>query len=118
ALRPRRAGVAGAVVYVAGGFGWLLFGRPPAAGSFVAWFLAAGLVQTFVPGLANQVTIARAYLAVPALAYAIRPGGFGSLAATVAIAGATDLLDGTIARRFDRPTQFGGALDPVVDGLF
>jgi len=36
----------------------------------------------------------------------------------VAIAGLTDLVDGTIARRFDKPSTFGGGLDPVVDGLF
>ena len=26
--------------------------------------------------------------------------------------------DGTVARRFARPSNFGGGLDPVVDGLF
>ena len=38
--------------------------------------------------------------------------------ATVALAGLTDLVDGTVARRFKSPTNFGGGLDPVVDGLF
>src|SRR5438094_8043342 len=28
------------------------------------------------------------------------------------------MVDGTVARRFGRPSQFGGALDPVVDGAF
>lgn len=64
------------------------------------------------------MTFARAYLALPALAYALQPRGLGGLAATVAVAGATDLLDGTIARRFEKPTQLGGGLDPVVDGVF
>ncbi len=77
-----------------------------------------GAAQAFLPGVANQVTVARAHLAAPALTYALTPGGFGGLAATVALAGATDLLDGTVARTFDRPTQLGGGLDPVVDGLF
>jgi cardiolipin synthase (CMP-forming) len=80
--------------------------------------VALGFVQTFLPGIANQVTFARAFLALPALAYALQPLGFGGLAATVAIAGATDLLDGTVARRLERPTQLGGGLDPVVDGIF
>jgi phosphatidylglycerophosphate synthase len=34
------------------------------------------------------------------------------------VAGLTDLLDGTVARRFGQPSNFGGGLDPVVDGLF
>lgn len=75
-------------------------------------------VQAFLPGLANQVTMARAYLALPALAYAVQSGALGSLAATVAVAGLTDLSDGRIARRWDKPTQLGGGLDPVVDGVF
>ena len=76
------------------------------------------LVGLLLPGIANQVTLARAYLAAPALAYAASPGSFGFLALTVALAGLTDLADGTIARRFDKPTQIGGALDPVVDGVY
>jgi len=44
-------------------------------------------------------------------------GSFGLLAVVVAVAGLSDLVDGTIARRFDRPSNLGGGLDPVVDGL-
>ena len=36
----------------------------------------------------------------------------------MALAGLTDLVDGTIARRFAQPSSFGGGLDPVVDGIF
>lgn len=114
--RPTRAGVVAAAVLAIAGVVWVFAARQPAG--FLTWVLALGLVQAFLPGIANQVTFARAYLALPALAYALRPGGFGGLAATVAIAGATDLLDGTIARRFEKPTQLGGGLDPVVDGVF
>src|SRR5207245_9115963 len=60
---------------------------------------------------------ARAYLAAPSLAYSMTPGNLGSLAVVLAIAGLTDLVDGTIARRFDRPSTLGGGLDPVVDGV-
>ena len=69
-------------------------------------------------GLANLVTGLRVVLAVPAFWFASRPGGFGWLAATVAVAGLSDLVDGWVARRFDRPTRFGAALDPVADGFF
>lgn len=82
-----------------------------------AWFVVVALVGAFVPGEANQVSLARAYLAAPAAEYALS-GQFGALAVVVALAGLTDLVDGTVARRFESPTNFGGGLDPVVDGLF
>lgn len=83
----------------------------------LAWFVVAAVVGAFVPGIANQVSLARAYLAAPALAYSVSPGHLGLLAVVLAIAGLTDLVDGTIARRFDRPSTLGGGLDPVVDGV-
>lgn len=67
--------------------------------------------------IANQVTLLRAYLAIPAFVLAVR-GNFGALAIVVALAGLSDLVDGTLARRLGGPTNFGGGLDPVVDGLF
>jgi len=81
------------------------------------WFAAVAVAGAFIPGEANQVSLARAYLAAPAFVYALA-GQFGLLAVTVAVAGVTDLVDGTVARRFERPSNFGGGLDPVVDGLF
>lgn len=72
----------------------------------------------FLPGPANQLSIARAHLAAPALAYSLTGAGLGGLAVTVALAGATDLADGALARRFGGPSQLGGGLDPVVDGIF
>ncbi|HKV87177.1 MAG TPA: CDP-alcohol phosphatidyltransferase family protein, partial [Candidatus Dormibacteraeota bacterium] len=32
--------------------------------------------------------------------------------------GLSDLVDGTLARRFGHPSNLGGGLDPVVDGIF
>jgi phosphatidylglycerophosphate synthase len=69
-------------------------------------------------GVANLVTGSRIVLAVPAFLFALTPGGLPLLALVVAVAGLSDLVDGTIARRFDRPTKFGAALDPVADGVF
>src|SRR5450759_3655145 len=83
----------------------------------VAWFVLVAVVEAFIPGEANQVTLARAHLAAPALAYAVSPGHLGLLVVVLAVAGLTDLVDGTIARRFDRPSTFGGGLDPIVDGV-
>src|SRR5579859_3314142 len=42
----------------------------------------------------------------------------GYLAVVIAIAGLSDLVDGTVARRVERPSTLGGGLDPVVDGVF
>jgi cardiolipin synthase len=71
-----------------------------------------------VPGIANLVTGSRVVLALPAFWFAQRADSFGWLAGVVFVAGVSDLLDGWVARRFDRPTRFGAALDPVADGFF
>ena len=117
-MRITRTGVVFSVVYLGLGLAWVLGASPPGpAASLIAWFVVVALAGAFIPGLANQVSLARAYLAAPALAYAVAPGHLGYLAVVLAIAGLTDLVDGTIARRFDKPSTLGGGLDPVVDGV-
>lgn len=74
-------------------------------------------------GPANLVTGSRLLLALPAYWLAAQLGGGGSgrfwwLVGLVVVAGLTDLLDGWVARRFDRPTRLGAAFDPVADGCF
>ena len=113
----QRTGLAAGVVYLLIGFAWLLLGAPDNPWIVGAWLVLVAVVGAFVPGEANQVSLARAYLAAPAFVYALA-GHYGFLAVAVAIAGLTDLVDGTVARRLAPPSQFGGALDPVVDGLF
>ena len=117
-MRPRltRAGLVGFVVYGVLILLWAVISRPSPL--WVFWFVPLLIAGGFLPGVANQVTLARAYLAAPALVYARDPQGLGLLAVTVALAGVTDLLDGTLARRLGGPTDVGGALDPVVDGIF
>jgi phosphatidylglycerophosphate synthase len=97
---------------------WLALVRPPGLELLAGWFAAVALAGAFVPGVANQVSLARAHLAGPALVYTLLPARLVDLAAVVSLAGLTDLVDGRIARHFERPSQLGGALDPVVDGLF
>ena len=117
-MRINRTGIIFSGAYFVLGLTWALGASPPGTpGLLVAWFLAVAVVGAFVPGIANQVSLARAYLAAPALSYSLTPGHLGLLAVVLAIAGLTDLVDGTIARRFDRPSTLGGGLDPVVDGL-
>ncbi len=117
-MRISRTGTIFSSSYLVLGLAWVFGTNPPArALLLVAWFIALALVGAFVPGIANQVTLARAYLAAPALTYSMAPGNLGLLAVVLAIAGLSDLVDGTIARRFDRPSTLGGGLDPVVDGV-
>src|SRR5207249_2018753 len=112
-VRLDRTGVVAGAIYLVLGVLWAMAADMPVA---LAWFVAVAVVGAFIPGPANQVSLARAYLAAPALAYALRQD-FGSVALVVAIAGLTDLVDGTIARRIARPSTLGGGLDPVVDGV-
>ena len=117
-MRITRTGVIFSVVYLALGLVWVLASKPVGVtGIYAAWVVVVAVVGAFIPGIANQVSLARAYLAAPALAYSMSPGHLGPLAVVLAIAGLTDLVDGTIARRFDKPSTLGGGLDPVVDGV-
>jgi phosphatidylglycerophosphate synthase len=116
-VRLNRVGVTGGAVYLAFGLLWVSLARPPGpAWLLVGWFLVVAAVGAFIPGEANQVTLARAHLAAPALVYSLA-AALGPLAVVLAVAGLTDLVDGTVARRFDRPSTLGGGLDPVVDGV-
>jgi cardiolipin synthase (CMP-forming) len=118
-LRPTRTSIAASAVYLAIGLLWVFGTRPPGQPALeLGWLAAVAVAGAFVPGLANQVSLVRAYLAAPALVYALAPGGLGLLAVTMAIAGLSDLVDGTIARRLESPSSLGGGLDPVIDGIF
>lgn len=116
-MRPTKSGLVAGAVYLAIGLGWLAVTDVAARPVVALWFLAVACAGAFVPGEANQVSLARAYLAAPALVYALG-NRLGYLAVVVAVAGLSDLVDGTVARRLERPSRFGGGLDPVVDGLF
>jgi len=117
-VRFNRLGAAGGAVYLVLGVAWVWLAQPPApAWLLVAWFVLVAAVEAFIAGEANQVTLARAHLTAPALAYSLSPGHLGPLAVVLAVAGLSDLVDGTVARRFERPSTFGGGLDPIVDGI-
>ena len=117
-MRGDTASRIASIAYVIAGLTWAeLSSDQPLRWIASAWFVTVGAVGALVPGLANQVSLARAYLAAPAVVYALS-GRYGLLAVTVALAGLSDLVDGTVARRISSPSQLGGGLDPVVDGLF
>ena len=116
-VRLNRTGVIAGAMYLALGLVWLVLAVPDNSWLVGSWLLIVAVIGALVPGEANQVSLARAYLAAPAFVYSL-DRQFGFLAVAVAVAGLSDLVDGTVARRFARPSTFGGGLDPVVDGLF
>ena len=66
--------------------------------------------------LPNAITAARMLLAVP-LAWCILERRFDQALVITAIAGASDALDGFLAKRFRWQSWIGGVLDPIADKL-
>src|SRR5207247_10207800 len=116
-MRLNRTGVVAGIIYLGAGFAWLVLGAPDNPWLVGAWLVIVAVAGAFIPGEANHVSLARAYLAAPAFVYALA-GQYGFLAVAVAIDGLTDLVEGTVARRLDIPSILGGSLATVVDGLY
>jgi cardiolipin synthase len=66
--------------------------------------------------LANQLTILRIVL-IPAFVLLVVYGRLGAALVVFIVAGATDALDGLIARRAGQRTSLGAWLDPMADKL-
>ena len=66
--------------------------------------------------LANQLTLLRMLL-IPAFVLLVVYGYFGWALTAFIVAGATDALDGLIARLADQKTDLGAWLDPAADKL-
>ena len=64
--------------------------------------------------LPNLITLAR-LLVVPLAVWLILVGHYGLAFWIFVVAGASDALDGFIAKRFDRRTRLGALLDPIAD---
>src|SRR5579863_10024622 len=64
--------------------------------------------------LPNLITLGRLML-VPLAVWLIVNGRYGLAFWVLALAGASDALDGYIAKRFDRRTRLGALLDPIAD---
>lgn len=116
------------VLGIAGSACWAgAAGRPWLASAGVAWWLAAMLMLDWhlgmlerpdgtpapLLGAANLLTLLRAGL--PPALFALAGTDVG--AALFAAAGATDVLDGVVARARDEVTRLGVLLDPAVDGF-
>ena len=109
-MRLNRVGITGGAIYLALGLLWVGFAQPPAATwALVGWFVLVAAVECFIPGEANQVSLARAHLAAPALVYALA-SMFGPLAVALAVAGLTDLVDGVLLGAVALGLAFGGVV--------
>ena len=64
--------------------------------------------------VATTITLAR-LLAVPLIIYLIVQGSYGWAFVTFALAGASDAVDGTVAKLLNQTTRLGRILDPVAD---
>jgi len=64
--------------------------------------------------LADLLTLGRLIL-VPFILFYFQRGSYSVAFILFLIAGATDLIDGTIARVLKRQTRFGAVLDPIAD---
>jgi len=117
-VRISAAGLVGSGCFLVADVAWLAVVRPPGLELLVPWFAVLVLAGAFLPGAANQVTLGRAHLAGPALVYSLASARLLELAAVVSLAGLSDVLDGTLARRLRQRSRLGGGLDPVVDGVF
>src|SRR5260370_10327746 len=68
----------------------------------------------FDPSLPNLITLAR-LLSVPVMIWLIVGERYSAAFSLFVGAGASDALDGFIAKRFDRRTRLGALLDPAAD---
>jgi len=66
--------------------------------------------------LPNVITVLRMFAAVP-LAWSIAAGEYRAALLWAIAAGASDALDGLLAKRFDWQSELGGRIDPIADKL-
>ena len=64
----------------------------------------------------NVITVVRVLLVVPT-AWCLLTGAYVEALVLMAVAGASDAVDGWLARRINSLTRFGAALDPLADKI-
>lgn len=62
----------------------------------------------------NVISLTR-LLAVPVVLYLILDGAYGAAFALFVVAGASDAVDGYLAKRLDQSSRIGALLDPLAD---
>ncbi|HEY5647687.1 MAG TPA: CDP-alcohol phosphatidyltransferase family protein [Pseudomonadales bacterium] len=73
-------------------------------------------VELKLSQLPNVITVVRILLVLPT-AWLLVAGRYVEALVLMAVAGASDALDGALARRFGWISPFGSAMDPVADKL-
>jgi cardiolipin synthase (CMP-forming) len=76
-----------------------------------------GVVSDRVVTVPNAISIVRLAM-VPVFAWLIATGHDGWALLVLAVSGASDWLDGVLARRLDQVSRLGQVLDPAADRLF
>src|SRR5207245_11044383 len=87
AMRLQRSGVIAGLAYLVVGLAWIWITQPPLY--LIAWRFVVAVAGSYIPGEPNQVSLPRAYLAVPALAHALA-GRFTRLAVSARVARLAD----------------------------
>src|SRR3954464_5920216 len=64
----------------------------------------------------NVITVVRVLLVIP-ITWCLFEAQYLQALVLMAVAGASDAIDGWLARRFDWITRFGAALDPMADKI-
>ncbi|MGE0624711.1 MAG: CDP-alcohol phosphatidyltransferase family protein [Pseudomonadales bacterium] len=74
------------------------------------------MVELNLSQLPNVITVLRILLVLPT-AWFLVEGRYVEALVLMAVAGASDALDGALARRFGWISRFGSAMDPIADKL-
>ncbi|HVM19335.1 MAG TPA: CDP-alcohol phosphatidyltransferase family protein [Egibacteraceae bacterium] len=75
---------------------------------------APAVVHDRILTVANGITAVR-LLGLPVFVYLAAIGAYGRAFGTLVLVGATDWVDGYVARRFDQVTRIGKLIDPLID---
>ena len=74
------------------------------------------MTSSLLRQIPNVITVARVLLVIPT-AWCLVGGRYVEALILMAVAGASDAVDGWLARRFDWITWFGAAVDPLADKI-
>jgi cardiolipin synthase (CMP-forming) len=74
------------------------------------------MTSSLLRQIPNGITVVRVLLVIPT-AWCLLTANYVDALALLAVAGASDALDGWLARRLDAVSHFGAAVDPLADKI-